>query len=50
MFVKCFKLQMAQIILFVASVALDSPDNAAHRRDFLQDAAGDDDAYLSHKL
>lgn len=34
MFVNCFKLQMAQIILLVASGALDSPHNAAHRWDF----------------
>lgn len=49
-------LQMAQIILFTASVALDSLyiSSKKHRgtiqNSASDDAAGDDDAYLSHKL
>lgn len=55
-------LQMAQIILLIASVALDilhillQIDTEVQCSRFLQvsvhneDAAGDDNAYLSHKL
>lgn len=62
MFISCVMLQMAQIVLFMASVALDSPHeylkkqnkkNRYNAADFCrcvhgEDAAGDDDVYLSH--